>query len=266
MLHNNRRKQLLRLLSEHQELGFADLVKRLHSSPATVRRDITWLAERNLLTRRRGVASYLPQTGTAPTLGSMSFQERLASRGEQKRAIARHAASLCQEGETIIVNGGSTTCMMSGFMPKKNLKILTNSFETGRQLLENTENEVNLTAGQVYREQDVILSPFDSDIPQYHYAAKMFMGAFGISEHGLVEADPILIQAELRLIGLAEELIILADSSKFERSSGLLLCALNRVTRVITDWDAPEAAIAMLRSAGVRVDIVEPEAAAYLVH
>jgi len=78
---------------------------------------------------------------------------------------------------------------------------------------------------------------------------------------GLMEADPMLIQAEKRLISQAEELIVLADSSKFARKAGLILCGLNRVSCVITDTGASDAAVQMLEQSGVKVLAVAPEQA-----
>ena len=75
-----------------------------------------------------------------------------------------------------------------------------------------------------------------------------------------VEADPLLIQAEKRLISQAEELIVLADSSKFAKKAGLILCGLNRVSTVITDTEASDAAVQLLEQSGVRVVTVEREA------
>ena len=259
MINHKRRKGLLKLLVEHQAVSVEQLVTMLSASPATVRRDIAWLAERNLLVRTRGGAENLPQKKRAFALSGATFQHNLEVLGPQKRAIARHAASLCGDGETIIINGGTTTYMMGEFLVDKRLKILTNSFLMAERLLTTSENEIILPGGRVYREQNVILSPFDNDITQHHYAAKMFMGVFGLSMLGLMEADPLLIQAEKRLISQAEELIVLADSSKFARKAGLILCGLNRVSCVITDSGVSDAAVQMLEQAGVRVVALAPE-------
>lgn len=148
---------------------------------------------------------------------------------------------------------------MVEFLVDKRLKILTNSFMMAERLLMTSENEIILPGGKVYREQNVILSPFDNDISQHHYAGKMFMGVYGLSMLGLMEADPMLIQAEKRLISQAEELIVLADSSKFARKAGLILCGLNRVSCVITDTGASDAAVQMLEQSGVKVLTVAPE-------
>ncbi|OEZ83864.1 HTH-type transcriptional regulator UlaR [Janthinobacterium sp. HH104] len=261
MVNHKRRKGLLKLLAEHSVASVDQLVGWLNSSPATVRRDIAWLAERNLLTRTRGGAESLPQKKQRTfALSGETFQNNLDRCAAQKRAIARHACGLCADGDTIIINGGTTTYRMVEFLVDKRLKILTNSFLMAERLLMSSENEIILPGGKVYREQNVILSPFDNDISQHHYAGKMFMGVYGLSMLGLMEADPLLIQAEKRLISQAEELIVLADSSKFARKAGLILCGLNRVSCVITDTGASDAAVQMLEQSGVKVLAVAPEA------
>ncbi len=266
MVNHKRRKRLLKLLAEHNAASVQQLVEWLSASPATVRRDIGWLAERNLLTRTRGGAENLQQKKRAFALSSETFQNNIKCFSERKRAIARYASTMCAEGETIIINGGTTTYMMVEFLVEKRLKILTNSFLMAERLLVSSENEIILPGGKVYREQNVILSPFDNDITQHHYAAKMFMGVYGLSLLGLMEADPLLIQAEKRLISQAEELIVLADSSKFSRKAGLILCGLNRVSCVITDTDASDAAVQLLEQAGVKVITVAPEAIPVQMH
>jgi DeoR family ulaG and ulaABCDEF operon transcriptional repressor len=259
MVNHKRRKRLLKLLAEHQTATVQQLVEWLNASPATVRRDISWLAARNLLTRTRGGAeNLLPKKRQFP-LSSETFQNNIQCYAARKRAIARHAAGMCADGETIIINGGTTTFMMAEFLADKHLKILTNSFLMAERLLVSSENEIIVPGGKVYREQNVILSPFDNDITQHHYAGKMFMSVYGLSLLGLMEADPLLIQAEKRLISQAEELVVLADSSKFARKAGLILCGLDRVSTVITDTGASDKAVQTLEQYGVKVVTVEPD-------
>lgn len=258
MINHKRRKRLLKLLQEHSSASVPQLVEWLDSSPATVRRDIVWLGDRHLLRRTRGGAQNLDQKNVA-SLASETFQHNVRQYADEKRAIARHAASLCQDGETIIINGGSTTFMMAEFLTRSRLKILTNSFLMAERLLVTSSNEIILPGGTIYREQNVILSPFENDITQHHYAGKMFMSVFGLSLLGLMEADPVLIQAEKRLISQAEELIVLVDGSKFTKRAGMILCGLGRVSCVITDTGAPDSAVDLLERSGVKVVLVAPE-------
>jgi DeoR/GlpR family transcriptional regulator of sugar metabolism len=98
-------------------------------------------------------------------LTSETFQNNIQCYAERKRAIARHAAGMCTDGETIIINGGTTTFMMAEFLADRHLKILTNSFLMAERLLVSSENEIILPGGKVYREQNVILSPSTTTSP-----------------------------------------------------------------------------------------------------
>ncbi|HWW70382.1 MAG TPA: DeoR/GlpR family DNA-binding transcription regulator [Duganella sp.] len=259
MMRQKRRQGLLKLLAKHQQASVEELGGMLHSSICTVRRDIAWLEEHKLLRRVRGGAAHLPTEQRAFGDGGPTFEENIDAAGAQKRAIARHAAAMCGHSGSIIINGGTTTYMMAEFLTDTRLKILTNSFPMAARLSRSSENEVSLTGGKVYREQNVVLSPFENLVSQHHYAARMFLGVHGISARGLLEDDPLLIRAEAQLISQAEELIVLADSSKFASKAGLILCALDRVRCVITDTGAPEEAVRSLELAGVEVVMVEPE-------
>ncbi|TIQ02310.1 MAG: DeoR/GlpR transcriptional regulator, partial [Mesorhizobium sp.] len=94
----------------------------------------------------------------------------------QKRAIAREAVNLCQDGEPIIINGGTTTFQMVHFLTGRRMPIFTNSFPIAEHLLKHSKNTVMLSGGTIYREQNIILSPFDNDVTRNFYARRMFMG------------------------------------------------------------------------------------------
>lgn len=266
MINHSRHKKILHLLAQHHQVSVDEFVEWLPSSSATVRRDLEWLGSRNLLTRKHGGAAYRPQLANQSRISGEAFESNRSSQAAQKRAIARYASSLCEDGDRIIINGGTSTFMMAEFIADKSLKILTNSFQLARRLLESKHAEVTITGGSVYREQDVILSPFDSDFPPHYAATKMFLGVFGIGAEGLIEVDPLMIHAEQGLIDLCEDLVVLADSTKFARKAGSILCGLAQVAWVITDTGAPDSAVQLLERAGVKVITVEPESESSAFH
>ena len=135
----------------------------------------------------------------------------------------------------------------------RRLAILTNSFTLAEHLLKHSKNTITLSGGTIYREQNILLSPFENDITRNFYAKRMFIGAQGISPLGLVEADPLVIQAEQKLIRQADELVVLADSSKFERRSSLIICELSKINTIITDDRISDTAASMLDSADVNL-------------
>ena len=150
------------------------------------------------------------------------------------RSPARRS-SCASDGEPIIINGGTTTFQMVHFLASRRMPIFTNSFPIAEHLLKHSKNTVMLSGGTIYREQNIILSPFDNDVTRNFYARRMFMGAQGLGPLGLMEGDPLLIQAEQKLIDQADELVVLVDSSKFRQRSSLILCGLARIATVITD-------------------------------
>ena len=230
----------------------ADLVFLTDSSEATIRRDIATLHVQKKLRRVRGGAeSIAPPQFVGINARPFSVNENI--RLAEKRAIARAAVDLCEDNEAIIINGGTTTFQMVHPLTTKRLQVFTNSFPIAEHLLKHTKNTVLLPAGAIYREQNIILSPFDEDGSRHFYARRIFMGCRGLGPLGLMEGDPLLVQAEQKLIGQADELVVLADSTKFVARSSLLLCPLSRIHTVITDDGITDRDAAMLEAADIRL-------------
>lgn len=258
MDHQDRHKRMLKLLSECGSATVPQFVAWLGVSVATVRRDLRLLQDAQHLRRTRGGAHRVESKGT-PRLRSLSFHQNMLIHLERKRAIARRAVALCADGDTVLIGGGTTTFQMADFMASRRIRVMTNSFELARYSLSISDNEVILAGGKIYPEQGVILSPFDAEDMRYCYANHLFMGVHGLSSLGLMEADPLLIQAGHRLIPQAQQVTVLADSSKFANRGGMFLCALEKIACVITDTGAPDAGVQMLERAGVRVLLVAPD-------
>ncbi|WBS05563.1 DeoR/GlpR family DNA-binding transcription regulator [Pseudoduganella sp. SL102] len=258
-----RHKHLLRLLAEHGAAPISRLAGWLGVSAATVRRDIRLLDTAGQLRRTHGGARRVdagtPQPALTPGAPGSSFTDTARANAGSKRAIARRAAALCADGDTLLIGGGTTTFQLAAFLAGRPMRILTNSFAIARELLASGSDDVIITGGKVYPAQGIILSPFDTEAVQYCYADRLFMGAHCLSALGAMEADALLIQAGRRLIHQARDVVVLADASKFDRRGGMFLCALDRIARVITDTAAPDAGVQMLERAGVQVDIVAPE-------
>ena len=250
-MHEKERHRLI--VSAVQEKPVAtvqELVDLTGSSEATIRRDIAALHVQKRLRRVRGGAEALSPPQFIGLAGRpFSVNETLNS--AKKRAIAKEAVELCGDGEPIIINGGTTTFQMVHFLANRRMTVFTNSFAIAEHLLKHSKNTVMLSGGTIYREQNIILSPFENDVTRNFYARRMFMGAQGLGPLGLMESDPLLIQAEQKLIDQAEELILLIDSSKFQQRSSLILCPLKRIATVITDDGITDKDAKMLDEAGV---------------
>ena len=257
VLHETERHRvILAAVQSRSMASVSDLVELTGTSEATIRRDIAALHLAGRLRRLRGGAEAV-NPPSQPGLVGRPFSVNETLNAPLKRAIAKAAVTLCADGEPIIINGGTTTYQMVHHLVNHLVQVFTNSFPIAEHLLHHSRCSVMVPGGTVYREQNIILSPFDNDVSRNFYARKMFMGAQGVGPHGIMEADPLLIQAEQKLISQADELIILIDSSKFRTRSSLILCPLERAHTVITDRGIRDEERQMLETAGVRVIVVE---------
>jgi DeoR family transcriptional regulator, ulaG and ulaABCDEF operon transcriptional repressor len=260
MHETERHRIILSAVQDRPVVTVIDLCNMTDASEATIRRDIATLHMQKRLRRVRGGAESVnpPQF---VGLAGRPFSVNQAINTKQKQAIARAAVELCNDGDSIIINGGTTTFQMVHPLASRRLQVFTNSFPIAEHLLKQSKNTITLSGGTIYREQNIILSPFDNDVTRNVYARRMFMGAHGLGPIGLMESDPLLVQAEQKLIGQADELIVLVDSTKFKNRSSLVLCPLGRIDTVITDEGIPDKAAAMLEAADVTL-IVAPSGAA----
>jgi DeoR family transcriptional regulator, ulaG and ulaABCDEF operon transcriptional repressor len=260
MHERERWRAILAALESKHVVTVTGLQARLRSSSATVRRDLAQLEALGKLRRVHGGAEAVDGAEPHHLVGQQSFDQARDLNAPQKRAIARRAAELCADGEPIIIDGGSTTFRMAEFIRERPLQVLTNSFPIAESLYRGGRTRVLVPGGEIYREQNIILSPFDDGVLQSFNAARVFMGAQAIRAQGLMQSDPILIQAEQKLIDQAEQLVVLVDSSKFRQLGSLILCPLKRIDTLITDSDAPRAVLDMLKAAGVKVLLVKSDA------
>ncbi|AZQ65965.1 DeoR/GlpR transcriptional regulator [Silicimonas algicola] len=261
MHETERHRIILSAVQERPVATVIDLCSLTGVSEATIRRDIATLHMQKKLRRVRGGAEAISPPQFVGLAGR-PFSVNQALHAAEKQAIARAAVDLCQDGESIIINGGTTTFQMVHPLASRRMQVFTNSFPIAEHLLKHSKNTIMLSGGAIYREQNIILSPFDNDVTRNFYARRMFMGAQGLGPLGLMEADPLLIQAEQKLIGQADELVVLVDSSKFENRSSLVLCPLERIDVVITDDGISDRAAALLDAAGIRLIVAQAGAAA----
>jgi len=255
-LHAQQREaEITRALQSLGFISFKQLCQRLEASTATIRRDLDRLAEQGVIERVRGGARLKGRTAdsAADRLAGTPFEQNRLVHAREKAAIGRAAADLCNRGEAIIMDGGTTTFQMCKHLVGRELQVLTNSLHIVNELLPQPGTRVSVQGGAIFREQNIILSPFDEDgIDRYH-AAKLFMGAAAVGARGLMQADVVLVQAEQKLMGKADQLVVLADSSKLRASASLVVCPLEEIDILITDSGIRPAELKMCKDRGIDV-------------
>lgn len=257
MLEKHRQQLIKDILDQQQFASVRDLTEKLNASEATIRRDITKMSKRGDIIKIRGGAESINGEPRKKHISSSAFIVDKDVRAETKKLIAKRAVELCENGDSIIINGGSSTYMMGEYLATLQLNVLTNSFVLANEIMENSDNQVTLPGGELYREQGIILSSYENDSTEYYHGKMMFMGTPGIGEFGVMESDPLLIRSEQKLKKQTEKLVILADSSKLGKRSNFIFCPLSEVDILITDSKADKALIQYFEENGIEVIVVE---------
>ena len=259
-----REKLILDTVNQRGFISFQDLEQRIAASPATIRRDLERMMIAGLLTRVRGGAkknesknSKRPAPDHGQHLTGVPFEENVNRHKAEKEAIGRAAAKLCNAGEALMIDGGSTTLQMCQHVRGLNLQVLTNSLRIVSALLLQPGTRVLVPAGQVFPEQNIILAASSDDGMQRFHAPKLFMSAAAAGSAGLMQADIMLVGVERRLIDRADEIIVLLDSSKFDGPSGHIVCGLDEIDVLVTDRGVSPRHAQMVQDAGVKL-IVAP--------
>lgn len=235
-------------------VSYRSLETLLDASPATIRRDLARLEVAGQIVRVHGGAK-LPdaEDQSGPHLLGTPFDLSITQNLAAKQAIGKAAAALCTPGEGVMIDGGTTTLQMCPHLDGLGLQVLTNSLHIVNALLPQQGTRILVPSGAVFREQNIILAPAgEESMPRFH-APRLFMGAAAIGPQGAMQADPVLVAAERRLIDRAEEVILLVDSSKFRTQSGTIVCGPDEIDAIITDDGIAPHQARELQAAGIRV-------------
>lgn len=253
-----RQRQIVELLRDRSFASVRELQERLGVSAATVRRDIDKIDESGTARKVYGGVSAIDGASRAATAFARPYHENRDLAVEAKRAIADLAATMVQDGDAIIVNGGSTCFHLGVKLADRNIKLFTNSMPLASFLGDHGKCGLTVAGGELHREPRVIYSP--PLAPQF-YASKFFVGAQGISPHGLLESHPLMVRSIIELSQNADQIIVLADSRKFAIQARNVSLPLSRIAVVVTDDGLDDQSANLLEDAGITIKIAGPGAA-----
>jgi len=260
MLETQRHTKIMKLLEANGTVSLRSFVNEVGASEATLRRDLIKLAANGDLKQVRGGATSITTKETPVRrlrLSGSSFNANVDIEVEAKRAIAKCAVDLCNNSETIIINGGTTTFHMGEFLHDKKLSILTNSLALGVDLLENSSCRVMFPAGEATRKLSFILNPLEDMVTDAFRASKYFLSSRAVSERGIMEVDPLVAMAEQRLSALAEETILIIDSTKIGKTSSYASFKLSHISTIITDERVRPEDLQLFADHGIKVIIAQ---------
>jgi DeoR family transcriptional regulator of aga operon len=249
----DRRVYIIDKLNSTGQVDVSTLSRELEVSEVTIRNDLEKLEEKNILIRARGGAIKLDRVSA-----DFSISDKHKQHSEEKKRIGTAAAQFIQDGETIILDSGTTTMEIVKNLPKTiTLTVISNALNIANQLSEHPD--VNLIIpGGIFRKKSLSLvgSAAEESFKNF-YCDKLFLAVDGIDPtYGL--STPNLEEAQINrvMISISKQVIVVTDSSKFHKRCLAFISPINNIDMVITDTGILPEDQAKLENSGIKVIVV----------
>ncbi|NUU67168.1 DeoR/GlpR transcriptional regulator [Enterobacteriaceae bacterium BIT-l23] len=233
MVVNERREKILTRLASTGYLSASQLSEEFNVDSSTIRRDLIYLEKYGHIIRTHG--GVLPALSTEEQ--DTPYSIRKSRHHAEKVAIADYAASLVKDGDSVILDNGSTTYELAVLLAlKKHLTVITNDLNISMLLCQYPAINLNVTGGAVTGNSFTLVGPDATRKFSEVYADWAFMGAEGVHpEAGITNVNAIEIPTKLAILGAAKTRVILADSSKIGYRAVSHVCPLSSIDMIITD-------------------------------
>ena len=254
LLLDERRRRICDLLREHGRVTVAELSRRFRTSPVTIRLDLTALEAAGALTRSRGGALLRRENDDLP----IGVKQTL--RHAEKIRIARAAAALIKDGETIVLDSGTTTAEIARQVRTsalKSINVITNALNIALLLSDLPAVRVIMLGGVLRQESHSLSGYLAENAITSLQADRLFLGVDGLDpEIGVM--TPHLAEAQLnaRMIQISRQVVAVTDSSKLMRRNVSVIARVEQVHVLITDTGARPDVVEELRRRGVDVRLV----------
>jgi DeoR family glycerol-3-phosphate regulon repressor len=248
-----RQRAILASVRENGLVRIQDLARAMDVSEETIRRDIRPLVESGALGKRHGSVNALGAGAEAP------FERRMRENAAEKRAIARHVAGMIGDGDSVMMDTGTTTSMLAReLLSKRDLTIVTNSSDVARTLAIVNGNRVVMAGGELNGDNGAafgrtaieFIERFNTDFAIISIAA--VSAERGLMDYHLDEAE--LARAVLRQ---GKHRLVVTDHTKFDRSALVTVCGFDAFDELVTDRPPPDEIAARLLASGAICTVAE---------
>jgi len=253
MLTEERRNRLLELVRLRGFASLPELAGELRVSESTIRRDLDHLEESGTARRTHGGVFY---TGPSPKLPH--FEQRQAVQWDRKRRIAVAAAELIEDGDTVLLDGGSTTYELAQLLVGRTVQVVTNSLPVASLFTASPTSDLVLVGGYVHQRSGVCLGPYANAMLATLNVRRAVLSVAGISERGCFNSNLLLVETEQAMMQSADEVIVVADSTKFGHQSLALMCPLGEIDKLVVDNGISEDWRSRIIAAGVELVVAGP--------
>ncbi|UFJ43265.1 DeoR/GlpR family DNA-binding transcription regulator [Brevibacillus humidisoli] len=256
MYGEERKAQILEYVNRHSRASVQELTSSFGVSESTIRRDLQELEDAKLLRRTHGGAVSLQSVTFEPTFGEKEEAYR-----KEKEAIARKAVSFIEEGDTILLDSGTTTFfIVKELKAFTRLTVVTNSVMFAQELQNQPGIELLLAGGSLRKETLALVGPLTEQALQMVRVDKAFIATNGLDlEEGLTTPNLVEAATKKQMIKIAKEVILVTDHSKLGKVAFAKVAELADIDRCIIDNNAPLSTIRELERSGIDVHVVQPE-------
>lgn len=257
MLSAERQKIILEILEKSKKVEVAELSNLLGVSEMTIRRDLDKLEQAGYLTRIFGGATLTNH----PIALQLSFAEKVTVNEKEKIAIAKVAASMIQDGDTIGLSAGTTCFQIARYFPsRQNVTVVTNAINIAMELVNKGGVKLIVTSGYILERSFALVGPFAECVLDQIHINKLFLGATGVSvERGITTQDLLEASMYKAMIRSSERVIVVADHSKIGVVSLAPILPIDKVSRLITDSGIAEDDLIRLENSGLEICLAEIE-------
>lgn len=248
-----RHQLILRKLQDNGHVNVQELSAQMKVSEVTIRKDLKLLEDKNLLYRTHGGGSKAnPYTNDKPV------SEKEALNADEKRGIARVAAKMVGDNDSIIIASGTTMLALARSLnPEKHLTVITSALNVALELSGHQHIDVLQLGGQIRQNSSSVMGPYAEQILADVSCSILFLGVDGIDlEMGLTTTSLMEARLNQRMIDAVQTTVVLADSSKFGRRGLGKICTIDQVEHIITDDGISASVVKILEDKGVKVTIV----------
>lgn len=245
---SERRRHILSMLADDIGISVSDMSKHLDVSEVTIRNDLKSLEDRGYVMRTGG--------GVLPTLHQNVF-ERLKTQTDEKNRIAKAAAALVQDGDTIMIEAGTTTALVAKYLlGKRDVHVVTTSTLIIPYARINPGLHLSVTGGEFRPLTESFVGPIAlTQLEQFHVRLAFvgtdgFTTGKGLTTHLIEGAEIVRKMAEQ-----ADETILVADSRKYGKTGFVKVLPIEGVTRIITDDKLGHEQVENIEAMGVQVQV-----------
>lgn len=247
-----RKEEIIQMLSEQRIVTTVGLAEKFDVSMETIRRDFNELEELKMIRRVHGGAVLYTEYGIEP-----DYTYRTAENYNEKYRIGKRASELVKDGDSIIVDIGTTTLEFTRFLKgKRDLTVLTNSLKIAYELMTEKNISVILLGGKVRFGEGTTSGFWAEDMIDDFFADKLFLGAGAITpENGIMDYHIEETNLRRHFIKQARQVIALADYSKFGIKAMNQVCKSENLDCIVTDEKTDKKILKSLRDLGVNIII-----------